>query len=47
MPENAAAVNSALAASHVALPRGLRAEVPLLVFIRNDLWQSWMTLEKR
>ena len=46
-PESAATASTALAASHVAVPRGLRAEVPLLVFIRNDIWQAWMNTESR
>jgi predicted membrane-bound mannosyltransferase len=27
-----------LAATHVPVPRGLRHEAPVIVFIRNDLW---------
>lgn len=32
----------ALEKSHTLLPRSLRAEVPLLMFIRNDVWNRWM-----
>lgn len=42
VPESVAAVGQALAKSHIAVPRGLRAEEPLVVFVRNDLWQHWM-----
>ncbi|MEI6175704.1 MAG: flippase activity-associated protein Agl23 [Verrucomicrobiota bacterium] len=28
--------------THTLLPRGLRAEVPLLMFVRNDIWNRWM-----
>ena len=42
LPDAAPAVTGMLSQSHVALPRGLRAEVPLVVFIRNDLWEIWM-----
>lgn len=35
-------VTTLLEHSHVALPRGLRADVPLLMFVRNDVWQRWM-----
>jgi uncharacterized protein (TIGR03663 family) len=42
MPEAADAVALQLAKSHVALPRGLRAGVPLHVFVRNDIWERWM-----
>ena len=45
MPERAEAVMQALAASHTPLPRGLRADVPLHVFVRNDIWALWMNAE--
>jgi uncharacterized protein (TIGR03663 family) len=45
MPDAAPAVIEMLAASHVALPRGLRAEVPLMVFVRNEWWEIWMNAE--
>lgn len=28
--------------SHVALPRGLRVDTPLMVYIRKDIWRAWM-----
>jgi predicted membrane-bound mannosyltransferase len=42
MPETAEAVANQLAQSHTALPRGLRAEVPVILFVRNDIWNQWM-----
>ena len=45
MPERAEAVMHALAESHMPLPRGLRADVPLHVFVRNDIWELWMNAE--
>jgi len=42
LPEAAAAVSDQLAESHAALPRGLRADVPLMMYLRNDLWDLWM-----
>lgn len=42
VPESVEAVGQALAKTHIAVPRGLRAEEPLVVFVRNDLWQHWM-----
>lgn len=41
MPEAAEAAMARLAATHVQLPRGLRAGVPVQLFIRNDLWKLW------
>jgi uncharacterized protein (TIGR03663 family) len=37
-----AGVSSMLSASHTALPRGLRDGAPLVMFVRNDLWNRWM-----
>ncbi len=42
MPEAAEQVTASLANSHTALPRGLRAEVPLMMYVRNDVWKLWM-----
>jgi len=35
-------VESRLAGTHIALPRGLRADDPLYLFLRLDLWDRWM-----
>ena len=45
MPGPAATLTDQLAATHTALPRGLRAEVPLMMYLRNDLWELWMNSE--
>lgn len=42
MPDALDRTNAALAASHTLLPRGLRAEVPLWLMVRNDVWGKWM-----
>jgi len=42
MPDSAKAVMAATRETHEMLPRGLRADVPLLLFVRNDVWQAWM-----
>ncbi len=41
MPEVSDAVSFQLASSHTLLPRGLRAGVPIYLFVRNDLWEIW------
>jgi len=46
MPETTAAVMALLADSHVPLPRGLRAGVPIYLFVRNDVWKLWMNHEQ-
>jgi uncharacterized protein (TIGR03663 family) len=47
MPDSAEAVMIALEKSHVALPRGLRAGVPVQVLVRNDIWKLWMETDSR
>jgi uncharacterized protein (TIGR03663 family) len=42
MPETAEAVASRLQGSHIPLPRGLRAGVPVQLFVRTDVWKLWM-----
>jgi uncharacterized protein (TIGR03663 family) len=29
--------------SHTTLPRSLRAEVPIILYLRNDIWEQWTT----
>lgn len=41
-PDGIESVRTALDATHKCLPRGLRADVPVLVCVRNDLWDRWM-----
>ena len=33
--------------SHIPLPRGLRADVPVHLFVRNDIWKNWMETDTR
>jgi len=42
MPESTDAVMKLLGKSHVPLPRGLRAGVPVHLFVRKDVWKRWM-----
>ncbi len=42
MPEMEGAVAARISETHTYLPRGLRAGVPLGVFLRNDLFELWM-----
>ncbi len=42
MPDSAEAVMGLIGNTHVSLPRGLRAEVPVQLFVRNDIWRRWM-----
>jgi uncharacterized protein (TIGR03663 family) len=45
MPESAEAVMRVLGETHVSVPRGLRAGVPVQLFVRNDVWKRWMETE--
>jgi uncharacterized protein (TIGR03663 family) len=47
LPETTDAVAQALEKSHMPLPRGLRAGVPLHLFVRNDIWKKWMETDTR
>ncbi len=47
MPEQADAVNKELESSHQMLPRGLRAGVPVMLFIKREIWQRWMQDDPR
>jgi hypothetical protein len=42
MPEAAEAVGGMLDNTHVSRQRGLRAGVPIQLFVRNDIWKRWM-----
>lgn len=46
LPESAEAVLRALGESHVCVPRGLRAGVPVQLFVRNDVWRQWMETDE-
>lgn len=47
LPDATAAVAQALGKSHIPLPRGLRAGVPVHLFVRNDIWKKWMETATR
>ena len=42
MPEAMEALNGRLEETHEALPRSLRAEVPVMVYLRKDIWKRWI-----
>jgi uncharacterized protein (TIGR03663 family) len=42
MPAQAQACDTLLATTHTKLPRGLRANVAVTLYLRNDIWQHWM-----
>lgn len=42
MPAHALACDDLLSSTHTGLPRSLRANVPVTLYLRNDIWQSWM-----
>ena len=41
MPDEAGTAMAALEKTHIMLPRGLRANVPVELFVRNDIWERW------
>lgn len=41
MPEQVLSAGAKLQDSHTELPRSLRAEVPVVLYLRNDIWQQW------
>jgi uncharacterized protein (TIGR03663 family) len=47
MPDSADAVQQSVGSTHVELPRGLRANVPINLHVRNDVWESWMKTENQ
>jgi uncharacterized protein (TIGR03663 family) len=42
MPESSESVTRLLGNTHVSVPRGLRAGVPVELLVRNDVWKRWM-----
>ncbi|MEM0964521.1 MAG: flippase activity-associated protein Agl23 [Verrucomicrobiota bacterium] len=42
MPDHFEEVRKMLDESHIEVPRSLRNNVPILLFIRSDLWDAWM-----
>lgn len=41
LPDAADEAAGQLGGTHTALPRGLRVGVPVILFLRNDLWNQW------
>lgn len=41
MPGQAQRTAAQLQDTHTALPRSLRADVPVVLYLRNDIWQQW------
>ena len=41
LPSEVAGCDALLALSHVKIPRGLRADLPLTLYLRNDIWDLW------
>ena len=42
MPAQTQACDKLLGTTHTQLPRGLRANVAVTLYLRNDIWQHWM-----
>lgn len=47
MPDAAESVTAATLGTHERKPRGLRANVPIMLFVRKDLYQAWMDAESK
>lgn len=47
MPEAVASVRAATRETHEEKPRGLRANVPVMLFVRKDVYQAWMNADSR
>ncbi len=42
MPELFAEAEALLSDTHVALPRGLRKDNPMILYLRRDIWEKWI-----
>jgi uncharacterized protein (TIGR03663 family) len=42
MPQQVAQCDAILSESHIKLPRSLRSNVSITLYLRSDLWQTWM-----
>lgn len=42
MPAQVQTCDNLLDTTHIALPRSLRTNVPVTLYLRNDIWQHWM-----
>lgn len=47
VPETESAVTANLTSTHTPLPRGLRANVSITLYLRNDIWQAWMQADRQ
>ena len=41
MPDQFTQADKLLSRSHTPLPRGLREDVPMVLYLRNDIWKAW------
>ena len=46
MPDNTEQTDALLRSSHAKLPRSLRANVPITLYLRNDIWERWIQTSK-
>lgn len=45
MPEVAHEINTQLEKTHIAFPRSLRSKVPVMLYLRKDHWERWISPE--
>lgn len=45
MPPQVEACDTILEQTHVRLPRTLRADVPVILYLQNELWEQWTSSE--
>ena len=45
MPDSVNKCDSLLLNSHVKLPRSLRSNFPIILYIRNDYWEHWISAQ--
>ena len=45
MPGSVNKCDSLLLSSHVKLPRSLRSKLPIILYLRNDYWERWMSTQ--
>ena len=47
MPAQTQACEDLLSTTHITLPRGLRTNVSVTLYLRNDIWQLWIPSDER
>ena len=47
MPEHRRACDELLNSSHVALPRALRTNVTITLYLRHDIWEAWIHTDEK